>query len=136
MVAVDCQTFAAVVGCVYDFEDIAADQFVVAVDGDQNLSFSAVSMYIGIEIGHMVLPFVIFDQNNLLSELLTIFQLLLQILNCVVVRGIIDDDYAVVCVVLLGDGVQIEKISKSFVVFVARDNYTHLEFIIAAYAVF
>ena len=67
MVAVDCQTFAAVVGCVYDFEDIAADQFVVAVDGDQNLSLSAVSMYIGIEIGHMVLPFVIFDQNNLLS---------------------------------------------------------------------
>ena len=73
---------------------------------------------------------------SLLSELLTIFQRLLEILSSAFTRDIIDDDNKVFAVVLLSDGVQIEKISKSFVVFVAGDNYTHLEFIIAAYAVF
>ena len=57
---------------------------------------------------------------SLLSELLTIFQRLLEILSSAFTRDIIDDDNKVFAVVLLSDGVQIEKISKSFVVLVAR----------------
>jgi len=77
VVAVDRQTSASMVGCVYDLEDVAADQLIISIDGHQNLPLLAVLVNSIIKVGHMVLPVVIFNQSNLLPNLWIALDLLL-----------------------------------------------------------
>lgn len=124
MIAINSQISAAVVGCIYNFEDVSTYQFIISIDCNQNLSFFAISMNAVVEVGHMILPVLISDKSNFLPKLL-ILQLLLQSLNSLVFGCIIDNDNVVIRVVLLSDGVEVEEIPESLIVFVSGYYNTH-----------
>jgi hypothetical protein len=111
-----------------DLKDVATEEFVVCVDSDCDGVLGAVLEGGAIEVFEGSDSCRVFDVDvSILVDVVEVEVLSVEI-TTTIVGGVVNDDYAVVGVVLSEDGVKVEFYTKTCVVVVATDEKTHRQF--------